>query len=56
MLPRFFRHPCASLGLYTGPGNAVLVYWSIQTTMGMEIRAVGANPDGARYAGMNIVP
>jgi simple sugar transport system permease protein len=35
---------------------AVLVYWFLfKTTMGMEIRAVGANPDGARYAGMNIV-
>jgi simple sugar transport system permease protein len=35
---------------------AVLVYWFLfKTTMGMEIRAVGANPDGARYSGMNIV-
>jgi simple sugar transport system permease protein len=35
---------------------AFLVYWFLfKTTLGMEIRAVGANPDGARYAGMNIV-
>ena len=33
-----------------------MVYWFLfKTTIGFEIRAVGANPDGARYAGMNIV-
>ncbi len=30
-----------------------LVYWLLQrTTLGFEIRTVGANPDAARYAGM----
>ncbi len=39
---------------------AVLVAWFIywllfKTTLGFEFRAVGMNPDGAHYAGMNVV-
>lgn len=39
---------------------AVLVAWFIywllfKTTIGFEFRAVGFNPDGAQYAGMNVV-
>ena len=35
---------------------AYLVYWLLfKTTLGFEIRSVGANPDAARYAGMNII-
>ena len=39
---------------------AVLVAWFIywllfKTTVGFEFRAVGMNPDGAQYAGMNVV-
>jgi simple sugar transport system permease protein len=34
---------------------AAAVYWLLfKTTIGFEIRAVGANPDAARYAGINI--
>jgi len=57
MLPRFFPPPLRfNWGFILALAMAVLVYWFLfKTTMGMEIRAVGANPDGARYAGMNIV-
>lgn len=34
---------------------AVLVWWLLsKTTLGFEIRTVGANPDAAKYAGMNV--
>ncbi len=57
MLPRFFPAPLRfNWGFVLALAIAALVYWFLfKTTMGMEIRAVGANPDGARYAGMNIV-
>lgn len=57
MLPRFFPAPLRfNWGFVLALAMAALVYWFLfKTTMGMEIRAVGANPDGARYAGMNIV-
>lgn len=35
---------------------AWFVYWLLfKTTLGFEFRAVGLNPDGAQYAGMNVV-
>ena len=34
---------------------AVVVWWVLQkTTLGFEIRTTGANPDAARYAGVNV--
>ncbi|GAB4503878.1 MAG: ABC transporter permease [Anaerolineales bacterium] len=34
---------------------AVIVWWLLwKTTLGFEIRTVGANPDAARYAGINV--
>jgi ABC-type uncharacterized transport system permease subunit len=34
---------------------AVLIWWLLQkTTVGFEIRMVGANPDAAKYAGINV--
>jgi general nucleoside transport system permease protein len=34
---------------------AVLVWWLLnKTTLGFEIRTVGANPDAAKYAGINV--
>jgi simple sugar transport system permease protein len=34
---------------------AFLVWWMLnKTTLGFEIRTVGANPDAAKYAGMNV--
>jgi len=57
MLPRFFPDPLRfNWGFFVALAMAVFVYWFLfKTTLGFEIRAVGANPDGARYAGMNIV-
>ena len=57
MLPRFFPAPLRfNWGFIVALAVAALVYWFLfKTTIGFEIRAVGANPDGARYAGMNIV-
>ena len=57
MLPRFFPDPLRfNWGFILALAVAVLVWWILfKTTIGMEIRSVGANPDGARYAGMNIV-
>jgi general nucleoside transport system permease protein len=57
MLPRFFPDPLRfNWGFFLALAMAVFVYWFLfKTTLGFEIRAVGANPDGARYAGMNIV-
>lgn len=35
---------------------AWVIYWLLyKTTLGFEFRAVGMNPDGAHYAGMNVV-
>lgn len=57
MLPRFFPDPLRfNWGFFVALAMAGFVYWFLfKTTIGFEIRAVGANPDGARYAGMNIV-
>ena len=57
MLPRFFPDPLRfNWGFVVALAMAVFVYWFLfKTTLWFEIRAVGANPDGARYAGMNIV-
>jgi ABC-type uncharacterized transport system permease subunit len=34
---------------------AVFIWWLLQkTTLGFEIRTVGANPDAAKYAGINV--
>jgi len=34
---------------------AVLIWWLLwKTTLGFEIRTAGANPDAARYSGMNV--
>ena len=44
----------AHLGLLVAVAAAVVVAWLLfRTTLGFEIRTVGANPDAARYAGMH---
>lgn len=55
-LPRLFPEPLRfNVGFFLALAVAALVYWLLfKTTLGFEIRAVGANPDAARYAGMNI--
>ncbi|MCC6259816.1 MAG: ABC transporter permease [Anaerolineales bacterium] len=56
-LPRFFSDPLRfNLGFFLALLFAYLVYWFLfKTTLGFEIRSVGANPDAAKYAGMNII-
>ncbi len=41
------------LGILLALGAAIFVWWLLfRTTWGFEVRAVGANPDASRYAGM----
>lgn len=56
-LPRFFPDPLRlNWGLILAFVVAYALYWFLfKTTLGFEIRSVGANPDAARYAGMNII-
>ncbi len=55
-LPRFFPDPIRfHLGFFIALGMAVFVWWFLfKSRWGFEIRTVGANPNAARYAGMNI--
>jgi len=55
-LPRLFPSPLRfHFGFFVALAVAAVVYWLLfKTTIGFEIRAVGANPDAARYAGINI--
>lgn len=56
-LPRFFSDPLRfNWGFFLALAMAWLVYWFLfKTTTGFEIRAVGANPDAAKYSGMSVV-
>lgn len=56
-LPRFFADPLRlNWGFILALVTAYVLYWFLfKTTLGFEIRSVGANPDAARYAGMNII-
>jgi len=56
-LPRFFPDPIRfNWGFFLALAVAYAVYWFLfKTTLGFEIRSVGANPDAARYAGINII-
>lgn len=53
-LPSLFPRPMRiHWGFFLALGMAALVYWFLfKTTIGMEIRMVGANPRAARYAGV----
>jgi general nucleoside transport system permease protein len=43
------------LGLFIALGAAVVVWWLLgRSTVGFRLRAVGANPAAARYAGMGV--
>ncbi len=55
-LPQFFASPIRfHAGFFLALAMAALVWWFLfKTTLGFEIRTVGANPDAAKYAGMNI--
>ena len=56
-LPRFFPDPIRlNWGFILALVVAYALYWFLfKTTLGFEIRSVGANPDAAKYAGMNII-
>jgi simple sugar transport system permease protein len=56
-LPRFFDTPIRfHLGFFIALAVAWLVWWFMfKTKWGFDLRTVGANPDAAKYAGMNIV-
>ena len=56
-LPRFFPDPLRlNWGFPLALLFAVLVWWFLfKTTTGFEIRAVGANPDAAKYSGMSVM-
>jgi simple sugar transport system permease protein len=56
MLPRFFPDPIRfHLGFFIALAMAALVYWLLfRTTLGFEVRTVGASPNAARYSGMSI--
>ena len=55
-LPALFSRPMRiHVGFFLALGVAWLVYWFLfKTTLGMEIRMVGANARAARYAGVRI--
>ncbi|NUQ37710.1 MAG: ABC transporter permease [Caldilineales bacterium] len=55
-LPRFFEPPIRlHAGLFIAIAAALFVWWFLwKTTWGFEMRTVGANPNAARYSGMNI--
>jgi simple sugar transport system permease protein len=55
-LPRFLGHPVTMhWGFVLALVAAALTGWFLfRTTWGFELRTVGANPDAARYGGMNV--
>lgn len=54
-LLRFSKLSQANIGLIIGIAVAIFIYWLMwKTTVGYEIRAVGINPSGAEYGGINI--
>jgi general nucleoside transport system permease protein len=55
-LPRFFPDPLRfNLGFILALLVALFIYWLLfKTTLGFEIRSVGANPHASKYAGMNV--
>ncbi len=55
-LPRFFPDPLRfNLGFFLTLAVAAFIFWLLfKTKVGYEIRAVGSNPNAAKYAGMNV--
>lgn len=55
MLPRFVEGSSANISLFIGIIVAMLIAFILwKTTLGYEIRAVGINPYGAEYGGVNV--
>ncbi len=54
-LPRLFSEYRLHAGIFIAIIMVFVVYWLLwKTTLGFEIRAVGANPTAAKYAGMSV--
>jgi simple sugar transport system permease protein len=55
-LPQFFGSPLRlHAGLILAVLAAIFVYWLLfKTTIGFELRTVGANPNAAKYSGMSV--
>jgi ABC-type uncharacterized transport system permease subunit len=54
-LPALFASHRVHAGLLIAIVAIFVVYWLLwKTTLGFEIRTVGANPDAAKYAGMSV--
>jgi ABC-type uncharacterized transport system permease subunit len=55
-LPRFLPHPATiHWGFVLALVAAAATWWLLfKTTLGFELRTVGANPDAARYGGMGV--
>jgi ABC-type uncharacterized transport system permease subunit len=56
-IPPIFSNPILRIhwGFVLALLVAVLIWWLLwKTTLGFEIRTVGANPDAAKYAGINV--
>lgn len=56
-IPRIFSDPLLRVhwGFVLALVVAVVIWWLLwKTTLGFEIRTVGANPDAAKYAGINV--
>jgi len=44
-----------NIGLLLAIGSAVFTWWLLyRTTIGFELRTIGANPNAARYSGINV--
>jgi simple sugar transport system permease protein len=56
-LPRVFGSSYrVTLGFLVALAAAAFIYWLLfKSSIGFEFRAVGYNPDAAKYAGMNVV-
>jgi ABC-type uncharacterized transport system permease subunit len=53
--PRLVGDNRLQIGFLVALGAVAFVWWLMyRTTMGFEFRAVGFNPDGGQYAGMNV--
>src|SRR5262249_29205970 len=57
-LPQLWGDPAVQglhVGFFVALGG-VVVFWAIlnRTTLGFEVRAVGFNPEAARYSGINV--
>ena len=54
-LPRFIPGERVDIGILLAVATVVLVWWVLEkTTLGYQVKAVGLNPDAAKYAGMRV--